>query len=100
MLVPDDLSGLRADPTKTQPDANQSSRGTVFSRHWEGRRAPTIGPNHTLEISIQREPDRGAKSDEAVPFGLAVSIAMPGVVQVYDQARQRVGLPVRPAVRP
>jgi hypothetical protein len=100
LLVPDDLSGLRADPTKTQPDLNQSSRGTVFSRHWEGRRAPTIGPNDSLEIAIQREPDRGAKADETVPFGLAVSIAMPGVVQVYDQARARVGLQVRPAVRP
>ena len=99
-MVPDDLSGLRADPSKTQPDLNQSSRGTVFSRHWEGQRAPTIGPNDTLEISIQREPDRGAKADEAIPFGLAVSIAMPGVAQVYDQARARVGLQVRAPVRP
>jgi hypothetical protein len=100
LLIPDDLSGLRADPTKTQPDVNQSSRGTVFSRHWEGRHAPTIGPNDILEMSIQREPDRGAKVDESTPFGLAVSIAMPGVVQVYDQARLRLGLAVRPAVRP
>jgi hypothetical protein len=99
LMVPDDLSGLRADPSKTQPDLNQSSRGTVFSRQWEGQRAPTIGPNDTLEISIQREPDRGAKADETVPFGLAVSIAMPGIVQVYDQARVRVGLQVRPPVR-
>jgi hypothetical protein len=100
LMVPDDLSGFRADASKTQPDINQSSRGTVFSRHWEGQRAPTIGPNDTLEISIQREPDRGAKADESVPFGLAMSIAMPGVVQVYDQARARVGLQVRPPVRP
>lgn len=99
LLIPDELSGLRADPTKTQPDANQSSRGTVYSRHWEGSGAPSIGANNTLEITVQREPDRGARIDETVPFGLAVTIAMPGVVQVYDQARERVGLPVRPAVR-
>ncbi|WP_458149381.1 S8 family serine peptidase [Bradyrhizobium sp. UFLA05-109] len=100
LTVPDDLGGFRADASKTQPDINQSSRGTVFSRHWEGQRAPVIGPNDTLEISIQREPDRGAKADETVPFGLAVSIAMPGAVQVYEQARARVGLQVRPPVRP
>jgi hypothetical protein len=99
LIVPEDLSGLRADPTKTQPDQNQSSRGTVFSRHWRGQRAPTIAPDGTLEVSIQREPDRGAKIDETVPFGLAITIAMPGMVQVYDQARALVGLPVRPAVR-
>ncbi len=99
LLVPDDLSGLRVDPMKTQPDVNQSSRGTVFSRHWEGRRAPTITPNGTLDISIQREPDRGAKIDEAVPFGLAVSLAMPGEVRVYDQARALVELPIQPIVR-
>lgn len=99
LMVPDDLSGFRADVSKTQPDANQSSRGTVFSRRWEGQRAPTVGPNGALQVSIQREPDRGAKADENVPFGLAVSIAMPGVVQLYDQARARVGLQVRPPVR-
>jgi hypothetical protein len=101
LLVPEDLSGLRVGPTKIQPDLNQSGRGTVFSRRWEGLRAPTIGPNDTIEISVQREPDRGAKTDEPVPFGLAVSIAMPGVVEVYDQARIRLGLPVpvRPVVR-
>jgi Subtilase family len=101
LLVPEDLSGLRVEPTKIQPDINQSSRGTVFSRRWEGRRAPTIGANDTIEISIQREPDRGAKADEAAAFGLAVSISMPGVVEVYDQARVRLGLPIltRPAVR-
>ena len=82
---------VRTAPVKTQPDENQSSRGTVFSRRWEGHSAPTIGPDHTLEITIQREPDRGAKADEAISFGLAVSLAMPGVVQVYNQARVRAG---------
>lgn len=99
LMVPDDRSGFRADVSKTQPDANQSSRGTVFSRRWEGQRAPIVGPNGALQVSIQREPDRGAKADENVSFGIAVSIAMPGVVQLYDQARARVGLQVRPSVR-
>lgn len=100
LLVPDDLSGLRVDAARTQPDLNQTSRGTVFYRRWEGHRAPRVGPNDTLEIIVQREPDRGARADEVLPFGLVVSIAMPGVVQVYDQASARLAIPTRPAVRP
>jgi|EndMetStandDraft_4_1072995.scaffolds.fasta_scaffold473437_2 hypothetical protein len=47
---------------------------------------------------IQREADRGSKVDELIPFGIAISVAMPGVVEVYAQAQARLGIRPRPAV--
>jgi hypothetical protein len=41
---------------------------------------------------IQREADRGSKVDELIPFGIAISVAMPGVVEVYAQAQARLGI--------
>lgn len=52
----------------------------------------------SVEFVVQREPDRGGNVDELVPFGLAVTVTMPGVVEVYDQARARIAPAV--GVRP
>ncbi|WP_292387095.1 toll/interleukin-1 receptor domain-containing protein [Mesorhizobium sp.] len=41
-------------------------------------------------------PDPGASVDELVPFGLAVTVCMPGRITLYEEVRARV----RPAVRP
>lgn len=90
LLAPDELGGFRVVPNKSQPDINQASKGTVFSRHWDGGRAPALAANSAIEFVVQREPDRGTKIDEQIPFGLAVTIAMPGVVELYDQARSRI----------
>jgi hypothetical protein len=49
----------------------------------------------TIPLVIQRDPDQGATVDEPVPFGLAVTLTMPGVVEIYQQVRQRLGLPIR-----
>jgi hypothetical protein len=97
LLEPGDFDQLRVEPVKTQPDLNQASKGTVFSRRWEGDRAPALTASSSVELIIQREADRGSKVDELIPFGLAVSIAMPGAVEIYVQAQARVG--IRPAVR-
>jgi hypothetical protein len=99
LLAPEDFNELRVLPAKAQPDYNQASKGTAFSRRWEGDRAPTLTTRSSIELVIQREADRGSKVDELVPFGIAVSVAMPGVVDVYAQARARLGIRPRPAVR-
>jgi hypothetical protein len=99
LLAPEDFNELRVLPAKTQPDYNQASKGTVFSRRWEGDRAPTLTARSSIELVIQREADRGSKVDELIPFGIAISVAMPGVVEVYAQAQARLGIRPRPAVR-
>ncbi|MGY4380319.1 hypothetical protein ACVWZ3_007958 [Bradyrhizobium sp. i1.3.6] len=98
LLAPDELGGFRVLPAKAQPDANQASKGTVFSRRWDGDKAPALTATSAIEFVVQREPDRGADVDELVPFGLAVTVAMPGIAEVYNQARARIAPPV--SVRP
>jgi hypothetical protein len=65
----------------------------VLSRRWVGNRAPAVVDGMTAKLIVQREPDQGTTIDDAVPFGLAVTLSMPGVVELYDQARLRLRLP-------
>lgn len=95
----EELASLRVDAAKKQPDRNQSQRGTVISRRWEGTRAPVADQNQVITLLVQREPDRGVPIDDPVPFALAVTLTMPGVVQIYEEVRARLGVAPRIAVR-
>jgi len=95
VLKPGGLEALAVAPDKCQPDEHQANRGTLFKRCWTGTKAPAVGLNMSIELKVQREPDPGALIDEPVPYGLAVTLAMPGVVELYEQARQRLGIPIR-----
>jgi hypothetical protein len=101
LLKPNELNTLRLEQSNScQPDINQSNCGTLFSQRWEGDKAPVVSPDMTIPIHIQREVDRGGlKIDEPIPFGLAVTITMPGVVEIYEQVRQRLGLQTRTPLR-
>ncbi|WP_210262896.1 S8 family peptidase [Bradyrhizobium brasilense] len=99
LLTSEDIDQFRVLPAKSQPDTNQAGRGTVFSRRWEGSKAPALAQNSTVELVVQREPDRGPRIDELVPFGLAVTVTMPSVAEVYSQARARITPPVRARAR-
>ncbi len=92
---PTELGNLGVSGAKLQPDANQSARGTVMSRRWEGERAPVVHDDMTITLAIQREPDQGTVVDEPTPFGIAVSLMMPGANQIYEQVRQRLGIAPR-----
>ena len=93
---PSNLSLLRLDYAKGQPDQNQTRRGTLISRRWEGARAPAIAQNQISSITVQRENDIGSPVDESVPFGLAITFSMLGAVEIYDQVLARVA--VRPQI--
>ncbi|MCW0234735.1 MAG: S8 family peptidase [Ferrovibrio sp.] len=82
-----------------QPDQNQMRRGTLISRRWSGDKAPVVIPNMDFTLNIQREIDNGDDFEEEVPFGLAVTVTMPGVNEIYEQVRQRLGVQLRPGVR-
>lgn len=90
ILKPDSLGALGVDGDSWQPDENQTNRGTIFSRRWEGSNAPAVTADMTIPLVVQREPDQGATIDEEVPFGLAISIAMPGETRIYDELMARV----------
>jgi hypothetical protein len=92
---PDGLEDLGVRPHRAQPDYNQTNRGTLFMRRWTGDRAPVVGENAFVRLIIQRERDLGPIVDEPIPFGLAVTLTMPGVVGIYEEVRQRLGLAIR-----
>ena len=64
-------------------------------RCWSGDKAPAIGPNMTIDLTVQRDPDQGLPVDDPIPFGLAVTLTMPGVLQIYEQVRQRLAIAPR-----
>lgn len=99
ILDPTDIDRLSVAAHGMQPDGNQSNRGTVYSRCWSGERAAVVTADMTLQLSVQREPDAGARIDDAVPFGLAVTIAMPGITEIYDQVRDRLRDALRQPLR-
>ena len=95
ILKPASIGELGVSPHGWQPDENQINRGTIFSRCWEGSDAPVVTANITVPLTVQRDPDQGATVDDAVTFGLAVTLAMPGEVALYDEVFARV----RPTIR-
>ena len=99
LLEPEDCEQLRVHSASDQPDANQVKRGTILSRRWSGNRAAVIIENMSARLIIQREPDQGSAVDEEVPFGLAVTLTMPSIVELYDQVRARIQPRARPRVR-
>lgn len=100
ILKPAELEALAVSGHSWQPDENQTNRGTVYSRRWSGENAPVVTPNMTIPLIVQRDPDQGAPVDEAIPFGLAVTISMSGEVALYDEARARAAPPVRAPAAP
>ncbi|MCH4541825.1 S8 family peptidase [Ochrobactrum sp. A-1] len=97
ILDPADVANLGVSVNPMQPDIHQTNRGTVYTRVWNGEQAAVVGNNMNLMLKIQREPDPGSPIDDVVPFGLAVTIAMPGELQLYEQVLNRVQ--PRPAQR-
>ncbi len=95
LLEPTELAALSVQAHGNQADVNQTSRGTLFTRCWSGDKAPVVGLDMSVQLSVQRDPDQGLVIDEAIPFGLAVTLTMPGVVEVYEQVRQRLAIAPR-----
>ncbi|CAL4868285.1 hypothetical protein MMA231_02560 [Asticcacaulis sp. MM231] len=96
---PDSMSSLGVTTAKSQPETFQAWRGTVYSKTWEGSNAAIVTPDHFLRFWVQRQPDlTNDNKDEAVQFAVAVTVAMPGQMQIYEQVRQRIAQ--LPAIRP
>jgi hypothetical protein len=98
LLEPSELERLSVSALSNQPDSNQTNRGTLFCRCWSGDRAPIVGADTSIGLTVQRDPDQGVPIDEPIPFGLAVTITMRGIVEIYEQARQRLEIAQRATV--
>lgn len=95
ILDPAEIEPLAVKAHANQPDGNQTNRGTVFTRCWSGESAPDVAPDMTIALQVQREPDQAAVIDEAVVYGLAVTLAMPGELRIYEEVRARIAPPIR-----
>lgn len=93
LLEPNEIGALGVKAHSNQPDTNQTNRGTLFTRCWSGRKAPVASPKMSISLIVQRDPDQGTPIDEPVPFALAVTLTMPGVIEIYEQVRQRLAIP-------
>lgn len=94
VLEPMGSDNLRVKAVSNQPDGNQTNRGTLFMRTWSGTKAPIVNANGTMDFIVQRDPDQGGVIDDRIPFALAITLTMPGIIQIYEEARARV--PVQP----
>ena len=99
LIEPEELATLRIKASRTQPDQNQSHRGTVFSRRWEGAQAPVVTANQVLTFTVQRDPDQGTTIDEPIPFSLAITFKMSGVMRIYEEVQTSLGITPRTLIR-
>ncbi len=73
-----------------QPSNSQSESGTIVHRRWRDTKIGDLSGGATIPLQVQRETDQGTPVDEAIPFGLAVTIEMPGAQQVYTEVRNQI----------
>lgn len=85
---------LAVKATGAQPDTNQTHRGTVIHRRWEGQQAAAFAADANFELTVQREPD---EIGDPANYAIVVTIKMSGVAGIYEQVRSRVAL--KPKVR-
>lgn len=100
ILRPAEMDALAISSYSWQPDEHQINRGTVYSRCWNGKNAPVVTPDMTISLIVQRDPDQGLPVDESIPFGMAITISMPGEIALYDEARARAAPHVRAPAAP
>ncbi|WP_271671941.1 S8 family peptidase [Bradyrhizobium sp. CCBAU 51627] len=85
--------------TSDQPSNSQSESGTVVHRRWTSSQIGEAESGATIPIQIQRERDQGTPIDEPIPFGLVITIEMPGEDQIYEEVLTSVQVRPRIPVR-
>jgi len=81
---------------KSQPADPTVKRGSVFHEHFEGQSAvPYIDDGH-LSMRVWCKEDAGLAGNEAVRYGIAVTIEAGSALPVYEQIQQRLVIRPRP----
>jgi hypothetical protein len=79
-----------------QPDSNRVSRGTVFSRSWQGTKARKFAVGTNLELRVIRKPDSLDDLPPATDFAFVATLEAEDKIPVYDEIRALVA--VKPEV--
>ncbi|WP_179296541.1 MULTISPECIES: S8 family peptidase [unclassified Mesorhizobium] len=90
------IEALGVSTNSQQPSNSQSESGTIVHRRWLDSRIGNFAAGATFPLQIQRERDQGTPIDEAIPFGLAVTLEMPGAA-IYQEVHASVA--IKPRVR-
>lgn len=91
------IEALGVSTTTQQPSNSQAESGTIVHRRWQDSRIGNFVAGATFPLQIQRERDQGIPIDEAIPFGLAVTLEMPGAAAIYQDVQATVV--VKPRIR-
>ena len=91
------IEALGVRTSSQQPSNSQSESGTIVHRRWLDSRIGNFVAGATFSLQIQRERDQGTPIDEAIPFGLAVTLEMPGAATIYQEVHASIA--VKPRVR-
>lgn len=91
------IEALGVSTTTQQPSNSQAESGTLVHRRWRDSRIGNFAPGATFPLQIQRERDQGIPIDEAIPFGLAVTLEMPGTATIYQDIHASIA--IKPRVR-
>jgi hypothetical protein len=92
------LKFLGAKRSKDQHASQQTQRGTIVHRRWEGRSVAKFQKGGLIEIKVSRMWDNQEDQVPEVPFALAVSIEAGGDIPIYDQVLSHIDIALRPRV--
>ncbi|MBT2246834.1 S8 family serine peptidase [Sphingobium sp. BHU LFT2] len=91
-LSGEDLGSFGVSTTTSQPSNSQSESGTIIHRRWRDARIGNFEEGAAIPIHIQREKDQGTPIDDPIPFGLDLTVEMPGAQEIYAQVLQNIAL--------
>lgn len=93
-----ELRVLVTGPTKYQAEATRASRGTVFSRSWEGKGARQFVEGTDFVLRVARKPDTLDDLPATTDFAVVATLeAKDTALPIYEQVETRVQ--EKPAVR-
>ncbi len=89
----DHLNQILTGSTKHQPDANRASRGTVFTRSWDGKGARAFVDGADFLLRVVRKPDSLDDLPDVTDFAFAATLeAADTALPIYDQIHARIGI--------
>jgi hypothetical protein len=98
------LAAALTKPAKHQADSRRASRGTVFTRSWQGKAARKFAVGANLELRVIRKPDSLDDLPLATDFAFVATLETEAKIAIYDEVRARIALkpvvPVQVQVRP
>ncbi len=96
----DDTKAVAGVDTTVEPPYHQTEAGTIIHRRWAGASFGHAGQDGSIRLQVQREKDQGVPLDDAISFGLAVTVRMDDMPGIYEEILTRVAIKPRSKILP